>query len=104
MLTSPLRQSFAEQQLVPLAQPRAPWSAVDAIIGYGPRVWFVNSEVFKNHNAADVYSYNPLDGGLRYERALFSQGAGRPLVHRRKLYWPFEGPALFPADRGPSSR
>ena len=73
------RQGLAFEPLVPLAQP-GPWSAVDAIVGYGPRVWFANSEVFRNHNAADIYSYDPATGALRYERALFSQGAGRPVV------------------------
>jgi hypothetical protein len=71
---------------------------VDAIIGYGQRVWFANSELFRNHNAADIYSYDPATGALRYERALFSQGAGRPLVAEGLLYWPFEDPR-FSADR-----
>jgi hypothetical protein len=91
------RQGLAFEPLVPLAQP-GPWSAVDAIIGYGPRVWFANSELFRNHNAADIYSYDPATGALHYERALFSQGAGRPLVAGRLLYWPFEDPR-FSADR-----
>ena len=79
------RQGLAIEPLVPLAQP-GPWSAVDAIIGYGPRIWFANSELFRNHNAADIYSYDPTTGALRYERALFSQGArpaaggGRPAL------------------------
>lgn len=91
------RQGLAFEPLVPLAQP-GPWSAVDAIIGYGPRIWFANSELFRNHNAADIYSYDPATGTLRYERALFSQGAGRPLVAAGLLFWPFEDPR-FSADR-----
>ena len=91
------RQGFAVEPLVPLAQP-GPWSAVDAIIGYGSRIWFANSELFRNHNASDIYSYDPRTGALRYERALFSQGAGRPLVAGGLLYWPFEDPR-FSADR-----
>jgi len=71
---------------------------VDAIIGYGPRIWFANSKLFRNHNAADIYSYDPATGALRYERALFSQGAGRPLVAGGLLFWPFEDPRLA-ADR-----
>jgi hypothetical protein len=71
---------------------------VDAIIGYGPRIWFANSELYRNHNAADIYSYDPATGALRYEQALFSQGAGRPLVAGGLLYWPFEDPR-FAADR-----
>lgn len=82
---------------MPLAQPGS-WSAVDAIIGYGPRIWFSNSELFRNHNAAEIYSYNPTTGAMRYERALFSQGAGRPLVGGGLLYWPFEDPRCS-ADR-----
>ncbi len=91
------RQGLAIEPLVPLARP-GPWSAVDAIIGYGQRIWFANSELFRNHNAADIYSYDPATGALRYERALFSQGAGRPLVAGDLLYWPFEDPR-FAADR-----
>lgn len=85
------RQVFASEPLVKLAQP-GPWSAVDAIIGYGPRIWFANSELFRNHNAADIYSYDPATGSLQYERALFSQGAGRPMIAGDLLYWPFEDP------------
>ncbi len=91
------RQALAGEPLVPLAQP-GPWSAVDGIIGYGPRIWFANSELFRNHNAADIYSYDPATGALRYERALFSQGAGRPVVAGGLLYWPFED-ARFSTDR-----
>jgi hypothetical protein len=91
------RQGLAFEPLVPLAQP-GPWSAVDAIIGYGPRIWFANSELFRNHNAADIYSYDPASGTARYEQSLFSQGAGRPLIAGRLLYWPFEDPR-FSADR-----
>jgi hypothetical protein len=99
ILSTPLahRQGLAGEPLVPLARP-GPWSAVDAIIGYGPRIWFANSELFRNHNAADIYSYDPATGALRYERALFSQGAGRPLVAGGLLYWPFEDPR-FSTDR-----
>lgn len=99
VLSTPLahRQALAGEPLVPLAQP-GPWSAVDAIIGYGSRIWFANSELFRNHNAADIYSYDPASGALRYEHSLFSQGAGRPVVADGLLYWPFEDPR-FSADR-----
>jgi outer membrane protein assembly factor BamB len=85
------RAGLADEPLVPVAQP-GPWSAVDAIVGFGPRIWFTNAELFRNQNAADIYSYDPATGSLRYERALFSQGAGRPLVAGGLLYWPFEDP------------
>jgi hypothetical protein len=76
-------------ELVLLAQP-GPWPHVATLIGYGGRLWFVNSRKFVNHNTADVYSYDPLTGGVRFERALFSQDAGDPVVAGGLLYWPFE--------------
>jgi hypothetical protein len=75
--------------LVPLARP-GPWSGVSALIGYGARLWFVNSVPFVDHNSADVYSYDPVTGDTRYERHLFSQDAGSPVVAAGLLYWPFE--------------
>ena len=45
-----------------------------------------------------LYSYDPAAGALRYEGALFSQGAGRPVVAGGLLYWPFED-ARFSTDR-----
>ncbi|MEO3428838.1 hypothetical protein AAFN88_08285 [Pelagibius sp. CAU 1746] len=91
------REAIAIEPLVQLAQP-GPWSAIDSIIGYGQRIWFANQESFRNHNAADIYSYDPATGELRYERSLFSQGAGRPLTAEGLLYWPFEDPR-FTANR-----
>ncbi len=79
----------AFEPLVPLAQP-GPWSGVSGLIGYGPRLWFVNSVKFTDHNSADVYSYDPVTGRSRYERHLFSQDAGAPVVAGGLLYWPFE--------------
>ncbi|MBI3636578.1 MAG: hypothetical protein HY216_10285, partial [Candidatus Rokubacteria bacterium] len=46
----------AGERLVPLAQP-GPWSGVSSLVGYGERLWFVNSVKFVDHNSADVYSY-----------------------------------------------
>jgi hypothetical protein len=83
------------QALVPLAQP-GPWSAVSGLIGYGDRLWFVNSVKFVNHNSADVYSYDPRSGAVRYERHLFSQDTGEPVVADGLLYWPFEDPRFSP--------
>ena len=67
-----------------------PWPHLSAVAGYGGRLWFVNSVKFRNHNSADVYSYDPATGQVRYQRHLFSQDAGRPLVAGGLLYWPFE--------------
>ncbi len=88
----------ATEALVPLVQP-GPWSAVSGLIGYGGRLWFVNSVKFVNHNSADVYSYDPIDGAVCYQRHLFSQDAGDPVVADGLLYWPFED-ARFSTGRG----
>jgi formylglycine-generating enzyme len=84
--------------LVMLSQP-GPWADVSRIIGFNNRVWFVNSVKFRNHNSADVYSYDPIGGQTRYERHLFSQDAGDPVVADGILYWPFED-SRFSAGRG----
>ena len=86
------------QDLVPLAQP-GPWPHITELIGYGDRLWFANSVAFENHNSADLYSYTPATGETRYERHLFSQGAGQPIVADGLLYWPFEDPR-FASHRG----
>jgi formylglycine-generating enzyme required for sulfatase activity len=69
------------------------------MIGFMGRLWFVNSVKFRNHNSADLYSYDPVSGDTRYERHLFSQDAGDPVVSGGLLYWPFED-ARFSAGRG----
>lgn len=79
----------AEVALVPLVD-GLPWSGVSGLIGYDGRLWFVNSVKFVNHNSADVYSFDPRSGTHRYERHLFSQDAGDPVVSDGLLYWPFE--------------
>lgn len=83
--------ALAAEPLVPLTQP-GPWSAISSLIGYGDRLWFVNSVKFVDHNSADIYSYDPATGRARYERHLFSQDAGDPVVAHGLLYWPFEDP------------
>ena len=80
---------YAQDQLVALVRP-GPWPGVSGLIGYGDRLWLVNSVKFVNHNSADVYSYDPGTGMARYERHLFSQDAGDPVVADGLLYWPFE--------------
>ncbi len=69
-----------------------PWPAVSAMIGYRGRLWFANSVKYRNHNSADLYSYDPATGKTRYEAHLFSQDAGEPTIQRGLLYWPFEDP------------
>ena len=81
--------ALATESLTILSQP-GPWSAVSQLVGYNGRVWFVNSIKFSNHNSADLYSYNPSSGTTRYEKHLFSQDAGNPVVYRDLLYWPYE--------------
>jgi hypothetical protein len=90
--------SEGADRLVPLAQP-GPWSGVSGLIGYGDRLWLVNSVKFVDHNSADVYSYDPAHGTTRYEAHLFSQDGGDPVVARGLLYWPFEDPR-FSMGRG----
>ncbi|MEO0397608.1 MAG: hypothetical protein AAF243_16725 [Cyanobacteria bacterium P01_A01_bin.137] len=84
--------------LVTLATP-GPWQDVTQLIGYGNRLWFANSVTGINHNSADIYSYEPTTQTTRYERHLFSQDAGTPIVADGLLYWPFEDPR-FSADLG----
>lgn len=81
----------AETRLVPLAEV-GPWPAVSELVGFGERLWFVNSVKYVDHNSADVWSYDPRTGKIRYERHLFSQDAGNPLADGGRLYWPFEDP------------
>jgi len=79
----------ALEPLVILSQP-GPWSAVSRLVGYDGRVWFANSVKFLNHNSADLYSYDPSNGATRYEKHLFSQDLGKPIVYDNLLYWPYE--------------
>lgn len=94
-LTSQNRDANAAGQLVTLAK-GLHWPHVSSLIGYGGRVWFVNSRKYVNHNSADVWSYDPETGKSRYERHLLSQDAGDPIVHNGLLYWPFEDSRFSP--------
>lgn len=67
-----------------------PWPVISQVIGYRGRIWFANSVKGRNHNSADLWSLDSETGDVRYERHLYSQDAGVPLVHRGLLYWPFE--------------
>ncbi len=84
--------------LIPLARP-GPWSGISGLVGFDGRLWMVNSVKFADHNSADIYSYDPATGRLRYERHLMSQDAGVPVVAAGLLYWPFEDPR-FSTGRG----
>lgn len=91
-------RAAAEERLALLARV-GPWSAVSGLIGFRERLWVVNSVKHVDHNSADVYSYDPRHGTVRYERHLFSQDAGRPTATGGFLYWPFED-ARFSSRRG----
>ena len=78
------------QEVLPVLARVGPWPVVSHLIGYQDRLWLTNSVKGVNHNSADLYSYDPASGALRYERHLFSQDAGRPVVADGLLYWPFE--------------
>lgn len=79
----------AAPQLEIAARP-GPWPVVSELVAYRGRVWFVNSVKGRNHNAADVYSFDPSNSSVRFERALFSQDAGTPVAAHGLLYWPME--------------
>ena len=78
------------QEVLPTLARVGPWPVVSHLIGYQDRLWLANSVKGVNHNSADLYSYDPASAALRYERHLFSQDAGRPVVADGLLYWPFE--------------
>ncbi|MCH9020170.1 MAG: hypothetical protein IIA73_07390 [Proteobacteria bacterium] len=80
----------AAEETLPVIARVGPWPVASELIGYGGRLWFVNSVKFRDHNSADIYAYDPASGTVRYERHLFSQDAGTPLVFGGLLYWPFE--------------
>jgi len=88
-LAAPAVLARSGAALIPLARVGA-WHGVSALIAYRGRLWFANSEKFINHNSADIYSYAPGEPAPRYERHLFSQDVGDPLVAGGLLFWPFE--------------
>ncbi len=65
---------------VPVLARVGPWPVASRPIGFQGRIWFTNSVKGVNHNSADIYSYDPRSGALRYERHLFSQDAVKTLV------------------------
>ncbi|ETX06435.1 MAG: hypothetical protein ETSY2_17120 [Candidatus Entotheonella gemina] len=59
------------QPLVELARP-GPWAGISGLMAYHGKLYFVNSQIFVNHNAADIYSYDlngPQAGGRAGPRA-----------------------------------
>ena len=81
--------SALADEWAPLAEV-GPWPAATGLIGYNGRLWFANAVRYPDHNSADVYSLDPATGAVRYERHLFSQDVGHPVVAGGLLYWPFE--------------
>lgn len=80
--------SFAADLTV-LARP-GPWPVADRSIVYQGKIWFSTAVKGVDHNSADVWSYDPASRKLRFERYLFSQDTGHPVVHGNLLYWPHE--------------
>ena len=78
------------QDELPLLARVGPWPVLSSPVGFAGRLWFVNSVRWRNHNSADLYSYDPATGAVRYERHLFSQDGGRPVVSGGRLFLPFE--------------
>ncbi len=91
-------QETKKLQLDVIAQV-GPWPVASRLIGYRGKLWFANSVKGRNHNSADIWSFNPDTRETRYERHLYSQDAGHPLVYKGLLYWPFED-ALQSAGEG----
>ncbi|MEM7427715.1 MAG: hypothetical protein AAF441_16605 [Pseudomonadota bacterium] len=79
----------AAEQMKVLAKV-GPWPVVDHLTAYRGKLWFSASVKGRNHNSADIWSFEPNNRTLRHERHLFSQAAGAPLMHRGLLYWPYE--------------
>ncbi len=76
-------------ELAVLARP-GPWPVADRLIAYQGRIWFSASVKGVNHNSADIWSFDPAVAELNFERYLFSQDAGKPVMHQGFLYWPHE--------------
>jgi hypothetical protein len=90
LLIAALPTSAPAQETLSILARVGPWPVAAEPIAYRGRLWFANSVKGRNHNSADIHSYDPATRALRYERHLFSQDAGQPLVAAGLLYWPFE--------------
>jgi hypothetical protein len=78
----------AELATLPRLATLQPWPWATRLIEYDGRLWFAATVRLKEHNSADLYSYDPARGEARYEHHLFSQDVGQPAVHQGLLYWP----------------
>ena len=94
LLLFALSEPAAARETLPVLARVGPWPVISRIVAYDGRLWFANSVKGRNHNSADLYSLDPAAGAPRYERHLFSQDAGWPLVFAGRLYWPFEDPRM----------
>jgi len=90
LLVGLLAQPAVAAEELPVLTQIGPWPTLSRLVAYQDRIWFANSVKGRNHNSADLYSLDPSSGEVRYERHLFSQDAGHPIVSNGLLYWPFE--------------
>ena len=83
-----LPAAVAAAEELPVRARIGPWPTLSKPVAFDGRLWVVNSVLGVNHNSADLYSFDPATGTTRYERHLFSQDTGDPLVAKGLLYWP----------------
>lgn len=81
---------------LPVLTQTGPWPVISQMAFFRDQLWFTNSVKGVDHNSAEIYSYDPVTEKTRYERHLWSQDAGNPLVTEGLLYWPSEDPRLSP--------
>ena len=93
-LTPPSDADAAEPEILPVLARVGPWPVASQPILYRGRLWFANSVKGVNHNSADIYSLGAASADPRYERHLWSQDAGTPVVADGLLYWPSEDPRI----------
>ncbi|MDA0229067.1 MAG: hypothetical protein O3B21_02650 [Proteobacteria bacterium] len=87
----------AEPETLSVLARIGPWPVVSEPVLYRGRLWFANSVKDVDHNSADIYSLGPGSAEPRYERHLWSQDAGQPVVADGLLYWPSEDSRIFGA-------
>ena len=87
----------AEPETLPVLARVGLWPVLSEPTLYQGRLWFANSVKDIDHNSADIYSLGPAAAAPRYERHLWSQDAGTPVVADGLLYWPSEDSRIFGA-------